>query len=42
MGLAAAMPLKPVITTYPLEQANQALNDLREGNINGTAVLVMD
>jgi propanol-preferring alcohol dehydrogenase len=28
------------ITSYPLEQANEALNDLREGRTVGAAVLV--
>ena len=26
--------------TYPLEQANEALSDLREGRVQGAAVLV--
>jgi len=30
------------IVTYPLEQANQALDDLRSGHLQGAAVLVMD
>ena len=28
-------------TTYPLERANEALNDLRAGNLVGTAVLAI-
>jgi len=38
-------PQVPVITetkTYYLSQANEALNDLRNGKIHGAAVLVMD
>ena len=34
--------IRPRITTYPLTEANKALNDLRNGRINGSAVLVMD
>ena len=32
--------IKTHTTTYPLEQANQALDDLREGRLQGAAVLV--
>jgi alcohol dehydrogenase, propanol-preferring len=42
MALACHTPIHPEITTYPLEAANTALDDLRNGAINGTAVLVMD
>jgi propanol-preferring alcohol dehydrogenase len=28
------------VTTYPLEQANAALEDLRHGRLSGAAVLV--
>jgi len=42
MALASRVPIHPEITTYPLEAANDALDDLRSGAINGTAVLVMD
>jgi propanol-preferring alcohol dehydrogenase len=28
------------VTTYPLERANAALDDLRHGRLNGAAVLV--
>jgi propanol-preferring alcohol dehydrogenase len=33
---------KPVtdVTTYPLENANEALDDLRAGRLNGAAVLL--
>jgi D-arabinose 1-dehydrogenase-like Zn-dependent alcohol dehydrogenase len=27
------------VSVYPLEKANQALDDLREGNFEGSAVL---
>jgi len=42
MALAGQVPIHPEITTYPLEAANDALDDLRNGVINGTAVLLMD
>ena len=32
----------PGIHTYPLEAANAAPTDLREGNFDGAAVLLMD
>ena len=42
MALAGRIAIHPEITTYPLEAANDALDDLRNGAINGTAVLLMD
>ncbi len=42
MALADRVSIRPQITTYSLESANDALDDLRDGAINGTAVLVMD
>lgn len=39
MELAPQVPIESQITTYSLEQANQALNDLRSGNFEGSAVL---
>lgn len=41
MALAAAHPIDTQITRYSLAQANEALDALREGRINGTAVLDM-
>lgn len=41
LALAPAVGLKPHVTTYPLEDANRALDDLRAGRFDGTAVLVM-
>ena len=35
-------PVTTEITCYPLESANQALDDLREGRLQGAAVLTMD
>ncbi len=42
MALAKHIPIHPEITTYPLEAANDALDDLRNGMINGTAVLIIE
>lgn len=39
MELAPEIPIKSRITTYDLEDANQALDDLRAGNFEGSAVL---
>lgn len=39
LQLAPVIPVKTQVTTYPLGQANKALNDLREGNFEGSAVL---
>ncbi|MFY9316791.1 MAG: zinc-dependent alcohol dehydrogenase family protein [Burkholderiales bacterium] len=40
MALAAKVPLKIETTPYPLEKANRALQDLRQGRLQGAAVLV--
>jgi len=37
---ASDLPLKTQVTTYPLAQANAALDDLRHGRFTGAAVLV--
>jgi propanol-preferring alcohol dehydrogenase len=39
LPIAAAIPLRPQVTTYRLEQANEALNDLRCGQVQGAKVL---
>lgn len=39
MELAPQIPITSQVTTYPLEKANEALNDLRAGNFEGSAVL---
>ncbi|MGQ9576289.1 MAG: zinc-dependent alcohol dehydrogenase family protein [Thermoguttaceae bacterium] len=39
---AAAMPIRPHTTLYPLSEANRALQDLKNDRISGTGVLVMD
>jgi alcohol dehydrogenase, propanol-preferring len=38
--LAARIPVRTTTTTYPLEQAEQALADLRSGAFEGTAVIL--
>ena len=42
LDLAAAIPLRPSVTPFPLEQANQALLELRQGHVRGARVLVVD
>jgi propanol-preferring alcohol dehydrogenase len=37
---AAAIPIRPHTTVYPLSDANRALQDLKNDRINGTGVLV--
>jgi propanol-preferring alcohol dehydrogenase len=41
LKLAAEMNIKPETQEYPLEQANQALTDLKERRIRGAKVLVV-
>lgn len=41
LEIAAAIPIRPTVTTYPLEAANEALADLRRGRIRGAKVLVI-
>ncbi|NIL97149.1 MAG: alcohol dehydrogenase catalytic domain-containing protein [Planctomycetales bacterium] len=40
LPLAAEIPLRPEITTFPLESANEALRELKRGSIQGAKVLV--
>jgi propanol-preferring alcohol dehydrogenase len=40
LDLAPRVPIRTTVTTYPLEQAEQALDDLRAGRFEGTAVVV--
>jgi alcohol dehydrogenase, propanol-preferring len=42
LALAPQVPVQTEVQTFPLEQANEALNALRHGLIRGAAVLVMD
>ena len=40
MALAPKVPVKTEVVTFPLEKANEALSDLREGRLEGAAVLL--
>ena len=40
MALAPKVPVRSHVVTYPLDRANEALDDLREGRLEGAAVLV--
>jgi propanol-preferring alcohol dehydrogenase len=40
LALASQVPIKTRVQSYPLEEANRALDDLRGGRVNGAAVLV--
>ncbi|MGC2595070.1 MAG: zinc-dependent alcohol dehydrogenase family protein [Rhabdochlamydiaceae bacterium] len=37
--LISKFPIRPIVKVYPLEQANQALEDLKQGKFQGAAVL---
>ncbi len=41
LPVAAAVPLRVSVETYALEDANQALNDLRTGHVRGAKVLLI-
>jgi propanol-preferring alcohol dehydrogenase len=41
LALAPRIPLRPQVTTYPLERAREALDDLRAGRLEGAAVVVL-
>jgi propanol-preferring alcohol dehydrogenase len=40
LAIAPRVPVRTEVTDYPLEAANQALADLRDGRLRGAAVLV--
>jgi alcohol dehydrogenase, propanol-preferring len=40
LEIAQKIPIKTHVRTYPLEEANKALQDLREGGVSGSAVLI--
>jgi propanol-preferring alcohol dehydrogenase len=42
LALAPQVPVQTEVQTFPLEQANEALNALRHGQIHGAAVLVVE
>ncbi|RKY16169.1 MAG: alcohol dehydrogenase [Planctomycetota bacterium] len=41
MEIAPKVPVKTTVTPYPLERANEALDDLRAGRFDGAAVIVV-
>ena len=40
LALAPQAGVRTQVVRYPLEQANEALADLRRGRLNGAAVLI--
>lgn len=42
LAIAPRVPIHSEVTPYPLEDANQALDDLRHGRFRGAAVMVVD
>jgi len=42
LKLAPQIPVRTQVTTYPLDEANQALDDLREGRVKGSAVILIE
>jgi alcohol dehydrogenase, propanol-preferring len=41
LAIAPQVPVKTTVTAYNLEDANQALDDLRSGKLDGAAVLTI-
>jgi len=39
---AAAIPIRPRVTRYPLSEANRALVDIKTSDVEATAVLMID
>ena len=42
LALAPTVPVRTEVHPYPLERANEALDDLRQGRFTGAAVIVVD
>ena len=40
LALAPTIPVRTEVTAYPLSAANEALSDLRDGRLQGAAVLI--
>jgi propanol-preferring alcohol dehydrogenase len=40
LAIAAQIPIKAVTSSYPLEETNEALSDLKEGRLKGSAITV--
>jgi propanol-preferring alcohol dehydrogenase len=41
LEIAAEIGLRPKVTTFPLEQANEALQALKSDSIDGAAVIAL-
>jgi propanol-preferring alcohol dehydrogenase len=41
LALAPTVPIRTRVQTYPLADANRALEDLRQGRVTGAAVLTV-
>jgi propanol-preferring alcohol dehydrogenase len=41
LALAPRVPVRTQVETFPLEDANGALDRVREGNLRGAAVLLL-
>jgi propanol-preferring alcohol dehydrogenase len=41
LEIAAKIRLKPMVTVFPLEQANEALLAVKKDQINGAAVITL-
>jgi propanol-preferring alcohol dehydrogenase len=41
LAIAPKVPVRTEVTTFPLEEANEALDRLRSGNLRGAAVLLL-
>ena len=42
LSIAPQVPIKTEVAPYALQEANQALLDLRNGKLQGAAVLIID
>jgi len=42
LSLASKIGISPKVKTFPLNKANEAIKEFRQGSINGAAVLVME
>ncbi|HKZ26456.1 MAG TPA: alcohol dehydrogenase, partial [Rubrobacteraceae bacterium] len=42
LSLAPEVPIRTRVSPFPLAEANEALDSLREGRLNGAAVIVID
>lgn len=41
LALAPKVPVRTEVRSYPLDRANEALDDLRHGRFHGAAVVVV-